>query len=253
MIGFSGIARTVLAAALILAPLSAARAEEAMSASQKKAIEKVVEEFILEHPEVVIESMRRLEQKRKDAENATAARVVKSEKKEIFNSGAPFAGPANGDVVMVEFFDYHCGVCKQVLPIIQKVLKDDPKVKLIYKDWPILGPDSVVAARAALASQKQGKYVDFHNAMMAASGRLTKKRILTIAARVGLDPVKLESDMKSSEITSTLSRNLELADKLTLNGTPSFIVGDTLVRGGRPYEGMMALIAKERKRAKDGS
>lgn len=253
MIGFSGIARTVLATALILTPLAAGEAEEAMSASQKKAIEKVVEEFILEHPEVVIESMRRMEQRRKDAENAAVARVIKLEKKVIFDGGSPFAGPANGDVVMVEFFDYHCGVCKQVLPIIQKVLKTDPKVKLVYKEWPILGPDSVVAARAALASHKQGKYVDFHNAMMAASGRLTKKRILTIAAQVGLDPVKLESDMNSSEITGILSRNLELAEKLTLNGTPSFIVGDTLVRGGKPYESMMALIAKERKRAKDGT
>lgn len=246
-----------LAALLTAATLcvhGAAIAADALSADQKKAVEDVVRQYILDHPEVLIESMRRMEQKQKEREKAKVTKAIKSRRKELFEDpDTPFAGPADGDVVIVEFFDYNCGVCKRVLPIIQKMLKTDPKVKLVYKEWPILGPGSITAARAALASRNQGKYVEFHNAMMAANGRLTKNSIMALATGVGIDPVKLENDMKDRKIDAILSRNLALADELTLNGTPSFIVGNTLIRGGRPYDAMMDLVRRERARVKDGS
>lgn len=248
-------AAVVLAAAMVYAGLvGIARAEEALTADQKNSIEELVRQYILDHPEVLIESIRQMEQRKKGLEKAKITKAIKSRRKEIFeDADTPFAGPADGDVVIVEFFDYHCGVCKRVLPIVVKMLKTDPKVKLVLKEWPILGPASVVAARAALASRKQGKYVEFHTAMMKANGRLTKNRIMAIATGVGMDPVKLEQDMKAREIDAMLSRNLQLADAITLNGTPSFIIGNTLIRGGRPYDSMMDLIRKERNRVKDGS
>lgn len=254
MSGIRIAAAMILAAATVYANLTGvARAEEALTADQKNAVEEVVRQYILDHPEVVIESMRRMEQKRKAREKATVTSAIKSRKKELLDDpDTPFAGPKDGDVVIVEFFDYHCGVCKRVLPIVQKILKSDPKVKLVYKEWPILGPASVTAARAALASHKQGKYVPFHNAMMKANGRLTKNRILAIATGLGMDPVKLENDMKTREIDSILSRNLQLADAITLNGTPSFIIGGKLIRGGRPFDSMMDLIRRERARVKNG-
>lgn len=255
MSSFRSAAAMILAAAVFYAGLTGiAGAKDALTTDQKKAVEELVRQYILDHPEVLMESVQRMEQKQKEQEKAKTARAIKSRGKELFkDADTPFAGPADGDVVIVEFFDYHCGVCKRVLPIIVKMLKTDPKVKLVFKEWPILGPDSIVAARAALASRKQGKYVDFHTAMMKATGRLTKNRIMAIATGVGLDPVKLEQDMKAREIDALLSRNLQLADALTLNGTPSFIIGNTLIRGGRPYDGMMDLIRKERNRVKDGS
>lgn len=253
MSGFR-IAAAMIVVATVYANLTGvARAEEALTADQKKAVEELVRQYILDNPNVLIESMRRMDQKRKAEEKAKVSSAIKSRKKELLEDpDAPFAGPKDSDVVIVEFFDYHCGVCKRVLPIVQKMLKSDAKVKLVYKEWPILGPASVTAARAALASHKQGKYIPFHNAMMKANGRLTKNRILAIATGLGMDPVKLEKDMKAREIDSILSRNLQLSDAITLNGTPSFIIGNTLIRGGRSYDSMMGLIRKERARVKNG-
>ena len=159
-------------------------------------------------------------------------RALKSRASELKNDPtAPIAGNPNGDVVVVEFFDYRCGVCKRVLPIVLELLEKDPKVKLVYKEWPILGPESVFAARAALASRSQGKYVAFHNEMMRAQGAFDEASVMAMAKRVGLDTAKLRKDMESPEIEAVLKKNFELADALRLNGTPSFVVGDTLIRG----------------------
>lgn len=238
----------------VLALQTPAQGQEAFSAKQKEAMEKVVEEYILAHPEIIVRAMEKLQARRKAAEQKAFKRALDANRVALLSDpDSPFAGDAKGDVVMVEFFDYNCGVCKQVLPIIIRVLKDDPKVKLVYKDWPILGPQSVYAARAALASRRQGKYVEFHNAMMAARGGLGEAKVMSLAAHVGIDTARLKEDMKSPEIDRILKKNFELGDALMLKGTPTFVIGDSLIGGGRNYETMRSIIEKARGKRRDDS
>lgn len=254
--GYGRVFRSLALIAALVMTLDAApvRAGETLSPDQEKAIEKLVEQYILDNPEVLIRAIDRLQAKRRAAEQAAVAQTLKSQVAELRNDpGSPVTGDRNGDVVVVEFFDYRCGVCKRVLPIVLRLLEKDPKVKLVYKEWPILGPESVFAARAALASRKQGKYVAFHNEMMKAQGAFDEPAVMMMAQRVGIDTAKLRLDMDSPEIEDILKRNFALAEALRLNGTPSFVVGDALIRGGRNYESMQALVDQARKDLKDGS
>lgn len=232
--------------AAVAAPV-AAQQRDALTPAQEKAVERLVEQYILEHPEVVVRAMKRLEAKRRAEEQAAVEKEIMARAAELREDpSSPFAGAPEGDVVVVEFFDYRCGVCKRVLPVVLRLLEKDRKVKLVYKDWPILGPESVFAARAALASRHQGKYVAFHNEMMKARGGLDEAAVMEIARRVGLDIDRLRRDMEGPEIAHILKRNFELADALRLSGTPSFVIGDTVVRGGRDYRSLQALVDKAR-------
>ena len=139
-------------------------------------------------------------------------------------------------------------MCKRVHPIVAKLIEEDPKIRRVYKEWPILGPDSVTAAHAALASRKQGKYFAFHKALMEARGRLNRDAVMKVAKRVGLDTTQLARDMESPEIKQILRQNNTLAAALKLNGTPSFVIGDTLLRGGRGLAGLQKLVAEARAR-----
>ena len=245
---------TLFAALAVTLNAPSAVAEDALTPAQEKAIEKLVEQYILDNPEVLVRAIDRLQAKRRAAEQAAVAETLKSKASELGkNSTSPFAGNRNGDVVVVEFFDYRCGVCKRVLPIVLRLLEKDPKVKLVYKEWPILGPESVFAARAALASRKQGKYVAFHNEMMKTQGAFDEAAVMAMARKVGLDTKKLRRDMDGPEIEEALKRNFDLADALRLNGTPSFVIGDALVRGGRNFETMEALVKAARDQKKDGT
>lgn len=237
-----------------VAPDAPANAAEPLSAKQIEAMEKVVEEYILAHPEIIVQAMEKLRARQKATEQKAIKRTLDARRVDLIDDpDSSFAGNPKGDVVMVEFFDYNCGVCKRVLPIVLRVLKDDPKVKLIYKEWPILGPRSVYASRAAIASRRQGKYVAFHNAMMASRGGLGEKKVMALAASVGLDTGRLKEDMKKPEIDRILKKNFDLGDALRLKGTPTFVIGDTLIGGGRNYETMRSIIQKARKKRRDDS
>lgn len=249
---FRGLTAAIAFAALL--GIETAAAQEKLTSQQEKAVERLVKQYILDHPEILIESIDRMRTKRLAQEEAAGKRALLAHAAELTRDPtSPFAGNPKGDVVMVEFFDYRCGVCKRVLPIVLKVLKNDSKLKLVYKEWPILGPESVFAARAALASRAQGKYVAFHNAMMKAGGALNETVVMKIAQRVGLDTDRLRRDMEKPEVADTLKRNFALAEELKLQGTPSFVVGDTFIRGGRNYESMKKVIAQARKKGRDGT
>lgn len=216
-------------------------------ATDKAAVEKIVRDYILSNPELITDAIRILREKKKLAETATDRQLVASNRAELVDDpDSPVGGNAKGDVTVVEFFDYRCGVCKRIHPIVDQLVKSDPNIRRVYKEWPILGPNSVLAARAAIASRKQGKYLSFHKAMMEATSSYGESAIMAMAESVGIDTARLREDMRSPETDAIVRKNYALAEKLKLNGTPSFVIGNTLLRGGRDLESLRALVAEAR-------
>ncbi len=174
-----------------------------------------------------------------------------SHPKSLFDDpGSPVAGNPNGGVTLIEFFDYHCAVCKSALRVVMTVIEEEPDVRLVFKEFPILGRESVVAARAALAANAQdpGKYVPFHIALMSSRGLLTEPRILRLARGVGLDPERLKTAMSKPEILQAIKRNWALADALRIRGTPAFVIGDKVIPGAVSLKTLKRYIARARAR-----
>jgi protein-disulfide isomerase len=163
---------------------------------------------LLAHPELVGEALYRLQEKQ-DAEAAAAGRaVLKAHAAEVFDDAdSPVSGNPEGDVSVVEFFDYNCPYCKVMAPVMQQAQAADPKLRIVYKEFPVLGPSSVFAAKAALAANKQGKYTAFHHALYQARGQVDEAKVLEVAAAVGLDIDRLKADMKDSAVNGDLDKN----------------------------------------------
>ncbi len=215
---------------------------------RKSDVERIVRDYLLNNPEIVIEAIDEYERRKAHADRQSSRLLVGSRRQEIERDpGSPVGGNPKGDVTVVEFFDYRCSVCRRVHPIVAELVSSDSGIRRVYKEWPILGPGSVLAARAALASRKQGKYLAFHNALMEAGGKLTGARVWELAGSVGLDVDRLRRDMGSKNIGKILKRNYALAEALKLRGTPSFVIGDDVVRGGLDLGGMRAIVARARK------
>jgi protein-disulfide isomerase len=235
-------------AAALLAATPLARAADAVTPAQKSAFEQIIHDYILHHPEVVIEALQSAEDKMKaQGEERARAAVVERRQELLEDPAAPVAGNPKGDVTIVEFFDYRCPYCKQVEPALEALLKEDRQLRIVYKELPILGKDSVYATRAALAARKQAKYDKFHTAMMAAKGQIDEKTVLQVAASSGLDIERLKSDMNASEIDDVIKRNYDLAQALDIHGTPAFVIGGELVPGAIDIATMKQKIAAARK------
>ncbi|WP_051442793.1 DsbA family protein [Mesorhizobium sp. WSM3626] len=176
-------------------------------------------------------------------------KLIPERRDALFNDpSAPTAGNPNGDVPLVMFLDYNCPHCRAGDPIIQQALKNDPKLKVVYKEYPGKAPGSKFAAVAALASRKQGKYEPFHHALMAARGQVSEFSILTIARQVGLDVEKLKRDMEDPAIEDTLQRNRTLATELYITGTPALVLGEEVIEGVPEISTLESLIAKAREK-----
>ena len=187
---------------------------------------------IRENPQIVMEAVAILEAQ-EDARKADQSVALLSSRRDVLerDPNAPVLGNVDGDVTIVEFFDYNCPYCKRVKPEIQALMAADPDIRLVYREWPILGEGSVFAARAALAARNQGKYEEFHWAMMGLQGRAEEASILNAAVEIGLDADKLRADMDAPEINEHIQTSMELAAALGFNGTPSFVIGEALVPG----------------------
>lgn len=217
---------------------------------ETRAIEEIVRDLVRRNPEIVLEALRELERRQRISDSQQTMRLVETDNPELFlDPGSPVGGNPDGDVTIVEFFDYKCPYCKRVAPSIRQLLVDDPNIRFIYKEWPILGPDSLLAARGALAAWKQGKYEEFHDAMMDVRGAISNGTITQAAKELGLDVERLTLDMSSDEITSAIDRNMALARKLGIRGTPAFIVGDVLVPGAVALAGLQSLVQAARQQA----
>jgi protein-disulfide isomerase len=158
------------------------------------------------------------------------------------------AGNPKGDVTVVEFFDYRCGYCKRVTPVLKELMAGDPNLRVVFKELPILSPESNLAAKAALAAEAQGKYLPFHEALMASDSSLSMPDILQLATALKLDTAKLQADMNKPEIQAAIQKNHALAQAVGITGTPAFIIGPELVPGAIELPALKELIAKARKR-----
>ncbi|KUM28235.1 hypothetical protein AU467_34935 [Mesorhizobium loti] len=236
-----------LAGLLLLGLPGAPQFAFAASETPKDQLDQRIHDYILAHPEVIMEALQSLDARQREEEAAAAKAVLSSRADEIFrDKQSPVVGNAAGDVTLVEFFDYNCPYCRQMAPLMTQVMKDDPQLKVVYKEFPILGPDSIFAAKAALASDKQGKYAVFHNALFSTRTRVTEQVVLKVAADTGLDVARLKTDMQQPDIQSSIDRNAELAQALRITGTPGFVVGDQIFPGATDLATMKKLIEQAR-------
>jgi len=237
----------VLAFSAFVPPALAADAPAAaVPPAQREAIEAVIQDYLQRHPEVVQNALQAL-QAREERERARAQREALAQHRgELLDDRAtPVGGDPQGKVAVVEFFDYSCPHCKQSEPAIQALLAKDRSVRVVYKELPILGPDSLHAARAALASMKQGKYPAFHKALMEADS-VDPQSVKAIAAKVGLDVPRLLRDMEDPAIAQAIERNSQLASELGIQGTPAFVIGGQLLPGEVDANTLSALVAVEK-------
>ena len=237
--------RLVLIAPLLLA--AAPLAAEEPSTAETERVQRIVRDYLQQHPEVIIEAIKSYQDKRAAAEAGKARQTISALQDELLRDPAsPVGANPAGDVSIVEFFDYRCPYCKAVAPDLAKALAADGKVRLIYKEFPILGSSSMLAAKAALASQQQGKYIPFHEKLIAFKGNLDEVAIYAMAADIGLDVAKLKSDMQKPEIDAAIQRNYKLADKLAIQGTPAFVIGSELLPGAASVDELTAAIRRAR-------
>ncbi|QYX58046.1 DsbA family protein [Roseovarius sp. SCSIO 43702] len=235
------ISMIVMALSLAL-PLQAA----AQDISEDR-VRELVLETIRENPEIVMEAVAILEARQAEAQAASQAEVLSRERDTLERDpNAPVLGNPEGDVTVVEFFDYNCPYCRRAKPEIEALLAADPDVRLVYREWPILGEGSVFATRAALAAREQGLYEDFHWALMGMSGRAEESSVLRIAEDIGLDIAQLRRDMEAPEIDAHIETSMRLAQALGITGTPSFVVGDALVPGVVDAEQLQTLVTDAR-------
>ena len=230
--------RLAAAAAGSTAPLTADQAE----------LGKSIRAYLMANPEVLVDAMQELERKQDSQRDAVAQKGVSENQAELYRDpDSPVGGNPNGDVVIVEFNDYQCPYCKRAYQAVKSVVGSDGKVKIVYKDIPILGEASKIAALAALAAAKQGKHQPLHNALMEFTGKLDRDKILEIAVGVGIDRAQLEKDMEDPKIKAIIDRNMALASALGVRGTPAFVIGKQFVPGAVDAAALKQLIAEARK------
>jgi len=231
---------TAAALCLALAAAGPVRAQS-FSDAQRGEIERIVKDYLVAHPEVLQEAMSEFEKRQNAAELEKQIAGVRQHKEVLFNSSHQVTlGNPKGDVTMVEFFDYNCGYCKRALADMLALIKNDPNLKIVLKEYPVLGPGSLEAAQVAVAARMQDKsgkkYLDFHQRLLGARGPADKAHALAAAKDAGFDMARLEKDLASDEVRETLKESMKVADAIGLNGTPSYIIGSDVVVGAQGYD-----------------
>ncbi len=218
---------------------------EQPKAAPQPAPDEAIRQYLMSHPEVILQSLKGYQVRQKQANQERARHAVIAAHEELVNDVAsPSAGNPKG-LAVVEFFDYQCGYCKKVNPVLTELLKTNPNVRVVFKELPILGPDSMLGSKASLAAKKQGAYLRFHDALMAASEPVTMEMIEKTATQLGLNVARLKADMKSPEIDEAIVRNSELAEKLNVRATPAFVIGSEVVAGAVDAGRLAKLVEAE--------
>ncbi|MEM0987688.1 MAG: DsbA family protein [Pseudomonadota bacterium] len=220
-----------------------------MTDAERAAFRAEVRDYLLQNPEVIFEAIQILEQRRNVAAQQQDRDLIADNAEQLFNDGLSFVGGnPDGDVTVVEFIDYRCGFCKRAHPVLQELIDRDPNVRLVVKDFPILGPDSVRAGRIAMAAVRldPGRFEDLNDELMAYRGNLTEQVAYRIAGEVGYDIGDLRDMAESPAIEEQLQANYQLAQRLGLQGTPAFVVGNEIIRGFLPIEDMLAAVEDAR-------
>jgi protein-disulfide isomerase len=227
----------VLSLALALAAFAPAPTRaQTFAPDQRTEIEKIVREYLLSHPEVLQDAMAELEKRQTAEDTEKHLAAIKDNATAIFSSPRQVnLGNPQGDVTLVEFFDYNCAFCKRAMSDMLDLLKNDPKLRIVLKEFPVLGEGSVQAAQVAVAVRMQDKtgkkYLDFHTKLLGGRGPADKAHALAAAKDAGFDMARLDKDLQSDEVKQTLEENLKLAEGLGLNGTPSYVLPGEVVVG----------------------
>src|ERR1700716_2003447 len=208
---------------------------QSFSAPQRGEIEQIIRDYLLAHPELLEEVSSELDKRKQLAEAEKAKTAIKNHSEALFNSARQVTvGNPQGDVTLVEFFDYNCGYCKRALLDLTQIMKGDSKLRVVLKEFPVLGPGSVEAAQVAVAVRMQDKgkkYFDFHQRLLGGRGQADKARALAAAKEAGFDMARIEKDLASDEVRASIDESMKLAEALGLNGTPSYVVGSDVVIG----------------------
>jgi protein-disulfide isomerase len=214
---------------------------------QKQTIEKIVRDYLIQNPELMMEVSKELEKRQTLLQAAEHKRIISEKKASIFAAKSDFViGNPSADITVVEFFDYNCGWCKRAVDEVTKLVKADPNVRVVFKELPIFGENSTFAAKAAMASIHQGKYWDFHLALMK-ERQVTKENVLRIAENVGLNVAKLKEDMANPAYDLALKETSQIAQSLGIEGTPGFIIDAKVSVGFVPADGLQEMIAEIRR------
>lgn len=237
---------------LLLLPCLAtpAIAQQSLTPEQEKQFGAYIREYLIKNPEVILEALQELERRRTAEKNAQITNFINRSREELFHAkSSPVSGNPDGDVTIVEFFDYNCPYCRTVTPRIFSLLERDKKARFVYKEFPILGPSSVFAAKAALAVARQDTklYERFHVALLQVRGRLSESSILATAKKTGVDIDRMKSDMAAPEIQHEIDRNKVLANHLGITGTPAFVIGTKVLNGLQPGAALQAAVDAARK------
>ena len=237
--------------ALALCGVPTVAPAQGFSDGQRGEIEKIVKDYLLSHPEVLEEVSAELGKRQAATEAAKHEASIATNAQTIFNSPRGVTiGNKDGDVAFVEFFDYNCGYCKRAMTDMIDLIKSDPKLKVVLKEFPVLGPGSIEAAQVAVAVRMQDpggkKYLEFHQKLLGGKGQADKARAMAVAKEAGLDMARLEKDLSSSEVRATLEENFKLAEEMGMNGTPSYVIGKQVVIGAVGREGLAEKIGLAR-------
>ncbi len=240
----------VLFAAFLVVGAGVAHADDPppLNDKQQDAVKKIVHDYLMDHPEVMMEALQAYREKERLAsEDAAKKALVQRADALQHDPNSVVLGNPDGDVTVVEFFDYHCPYCKAMADSTIDAVKADGKVRLVMKELPILGPDSVFASRAAIASRKQHLYTEFHQALMHLKGPLNEGSVMQTAAAVGINVDKLKKDMNDPEVETIISANLDLAHAINIDGTPGWVIGDKSTSGAMSPQSFKQLIDQARK------
>ncbi len=248
-------ARSLAAALLVAATLFAqpvrAQEDQTFSPKQAEAVRKIVRDYLMEHPEAITQAIEALREKMRQDAESDAKKSIEAYKDELLNGAEdPVSGNPKGDVTIVEFFDYNCGFCKQTYDALMDSVRADGHVKAVFKEYPILSPESGIAAHVALAARKQGKYDDVHRAFMKFRGRLDEKAIWRLAGEAGLNVEQAKKDAADPAIEKQIERNRQLARALDIGGTPSFVIGDRVIASALERDVLKQLFDITRKGGK---
>ena len=238
--------RAALLAIALLAMPTAASADE-FNPKQRDEIGAIVRDYLLKHPEVLLEVSKELDKRQAQAESEQNKAALAANANQIFRSPDDFvAGNPKGDVTIVEFFDYNCPWCKKSMPILKQLMESDKGVKLVLKEFPILGEGSEYAARAAIAAMAQGKYLEFHIALYEHEGKIDAGVVDRIAQSMSLDVARMKADMNSPATANIISRNQQLAQMLGINGTPGFVIDQEIIPGFVPAKQLSVSVQNVR-------
>ena len=249
MFSFRFLAPAALALALCGAP--AVASAQSFNDAQRGEIQKIMKDYLLTHPEILEEVSAELTKRQAAAEAEKHAAAVTANANLIFNSPRGVTvGNKDGDVTFVEFFDYNCGYCKKAMTDMVEIMKDDPKLKVVLKEFPVLGPGSVEAAQVAVAVRMQDptgkKYLAFHQNLLIVRGQADKARSMAAAKEAGLDMARLEKDFSSPEVRATIEENFKLAESMGMNGTPSYVIGKQVIIGAVGIDALKEKISNAR-------